>query len=80
MHQPNMYRISKQLEISEAIRKSQDRQKVIEWITAIVNELDDKTCRDVVSKTFLQFKSYFNDESIDRLHKMAQTNKIPGNF
>ena len=67
-----MFRIAKQLLISQAFGKCKDASQVMLRLTAMVNELDEENRKQFASKVFLQFKSCFSNESIDRLLEISQ--------
>ena len=62
-----MFRISKQLAISQSIRACQTTEELCQWFRVIINQIDIHDARKITAKTFLEFKSRFNDQLIDHL-------------
>ena len=62
-----MFRISKQLALSQSIRDCQTVEELCQWFRVIIDQIDIHDARKITSKTFLQFKSRFSNQLIDYL-------------
>lgn len=78
-----MFRITKQLQISHKIRNCNNHEDLLQWYKLISNTIGITETRNILSNTFIKFKSRFPDEIINYVHESGpeliddQTDQCP---
>ena len=66
-HRNQMFRISKQLEISQTILTCTNVDEILEWLKVIVNQIGIEEGKKITSSAFLKYKSRFDNKFIENL-------------